>query len=454
MPRRNLVVAGIGLAAVVVIALVLVLARQQKNANPAPGPTCTPTALKVPLKSTVVVPKATPAPASTVAPASTEVPTSAPVPTATCTPLPKPVKTRAIATATATRRPKPTASNTPARPTAKPTSTRRPTATPIPTATPHPAFVPGPLNGERTAWAIAHRRPLAVMVENYNPDSRPQTGLSSASVVFETVAEGGITRFMPIYLENDPPVVGPVRSARVYFDAWANGLHVILVHVGGNDDALAQLFTLHNIADLNEVAFEDANFNPTVPFFFRSPDRVIPHNLYAYPPKVREYLKKHHVKLSGDFPDKLPHKNPNNPIHLPHGGTLDINFSSPDYAVEYQFDRNTDRYLRFMGGAPHIEASSNHQLAPSNVVVLMASIAPDPYGGPANPGAVYVQSTGKNVAYYFRDGKRFKGTWHKPYGSSHLLLLDDHKRPFRFNPGQTWIEVLPADGSMTWTPGK
>ncbi|MDB5058024.1 MAG: hypothetical protein JWO59_1496, partial [Chloroflexi bacterium] len=69
-------------------------------------------------------------------------------------------------------------------------------------------------------------------------------------------------------------------------------------------------------------------------------------------------------------------------------------------------------------------------------------------------GAVYVQSTGKNVAYYFRDGKEFKGTWHKPHGSSHLQLLDDHKKPFKFNPGQTWIEVLPANGSMSWAPGK
>jgi hypothetical protein len=318
----------------------------------------------------------------------------------------------------------------------------------------HPSFVPGPLDGKKTTWAIAHRRPLAIMVENYSPDSRPQTGLSSASLIFETVAESGITRFMPVYLENIPQVVGPVRSARVYFNAWANGLHAVLVHAGGNDDALAQLFTLHNIADVNEVKWEDAYYNPTVPFFARSPDRAIPHNMYTFPYKVLQYERSQHVQLSGNFPDSLPHHVPDNPIHRPTGGILDIDFSSPDYAVEYRYDRSSNRYLRFMGGAPHIEASSGHQLAPSNVVVMMAAIQPDPYGGVSNPGAVYVQSTGKNLAYLFRDGREIKGTWHKPHGSSHLKLIDNHGRPFSFNPGQTWIEVLPVTGSMAWTPGK
>lgn len=317
---------------------------------------------------------------------------------------------------------------------------------------PHPAIVAGPLNGLPTAWGVAHRRPLAVIVENYNPDSRPQTGLDQASMVFETVAEDGITRFMAVYLEHDPPTVGPVRSTRIYFNAWANGLHAILDHAGGNDDALAQLFTLHNVADLNEVAFEDASYVAHVPFFVRSADRVMPHNLYTYPAQVRVYFATKHVPLSGTFPDQLPHHAPDAPPHRPHGGTLDLNFSSPDYAVEYRYDPATDRYLRWMGGTPHTDARTGRQLAPANVVVLQATIAPDPHGGPANPGAVYVQSTGTNKATLFRDGKRFDGIWRKPHGGSPLQLLDTHGKPFTFNPGQTWIEVLPTTGSTTWAP--
>jgi hypothetical protein len=318
----------------------------------------------------------------------------------------------------------------------------------------HPANVAGPLTGERTPWAVAQRRPLAVMVENYDPDSRPQTGLNAASLVFETVAEGGITRFMAIYLEHNTSMVGPVRSARVYFNAWANGLHAVLVHAGGNDDALAQLFHLPNVADLNEVAFEDANYIAHVPFFSRSTDRMIPHNLYTYPDRVRGYLASRHIALQGDYPDALLHRRPDAPPHRPFGGVLDLSFSSPSYAVEYRYDHSGNRYLRWMGGAPHVDAATGHQIAPSNVLVLLANIQPDPNGGVDNPGAVYVQCTGKNRAYLFRDGYRIEGTWHKAHGSSQLVLLDRHGHPLAFNPGQTWVEVLPANGTMSWSPGR
>lgn len=323
-----------------------------------------------------------------------------------------------------------------------------------PAATPHPAYVAGPLDGLPTSWDVAHQRPLAVMVENLDPDARPQTGLNDASLVFETVAEYGITRFMAVYLEHQPAVVGPVRSTRVYYNAWAAGLHAILVHAGGNDDALAELWNLHSIADLNEVAFEGPDYIAHVPFFYRSPYRAIPHNLYTYPAAVRQYLASQHVQVSGDYPDQLSHRNPSAPFHRPFGGTLDLNFSGPGYAVEYRYDHATNTYLRWMGGAPHVDAVTGAQIAPSNVAVLLAGIAPDPYGGVSNPGAVYVQSLGKNLAYYFRDGREYTGTWHKATNGSPLKLLDSAGHPFTFNPGQTWIEVLPTTGSMTWTPGQ
>ncbi|HVA90366.1 MAG TPA: DUF3048 domain-containing protein [Chloroflexota bacterium] len=437
MSRRSVALLAAAVAVLLVVVAVVV-ARHGSNSTPTPKP------------SPTVVAVASPCPTATASSTASTVPTDTPTPRASATPTcAAPCPTPTVSTPT----PKPSA-------TARPTPC--PTATPLPErlkqfqqalVIPHPAFVPGPLTGQRVSWAVAHRRPMAIIVENYDPDSRPQTGLNYASLVFETVAEDGITRFMAVYLENQAPLVGPVRSARVYYDAWANGMHDIFVHAGGNDDALAELFVLHNIQDLNEVAFEDANYIAHVPFFIRSTDRVAPHNLYTIPAQVLLYLRSQHKQLSGNFPDSLPHQNPAAPFHRPHGGVLDLNFSGPGYEVEYQYDHATNRYLRFMGGVPHVDAVTGHQLAPSNVVVLAASIASDPKAGVSNPGAVYVQDTGVNKAYYFRDGKEFKGTWRKTRGSSPLELLDSHGRPFRLVPGQTWIEVLPSTGGMTWTPG-
>jgi hypothetical protein len=447
MSRRTLIGIGSALALIVIVALAIVFARGGSPAKKVGLNSGTPTP-----STTRAVPTHTATPAHPATPTPVACPTIPVVYRPSKTPAAQPLAS-ATTVMSGTAGPVQFAPPVPC-PTIAAASTQNP-----PGPTPHPSVVAGPLDGLPTAWDVAHRRPMAIMVENLDPDARPQTGLSSASLVFETVAEYGITRFMAVYLENLPPEVGPVRSTRVYYDAWAEGMHAILVHAGGNDDALAEIFGMHDLADVNEVAFEDANYIAHVPFFVRTTDRVAPHNLYTYPSKVFTYLNQKHVATAGEFPDFLPHKNPDAPFHRPFGSVVDINFSSPGYAVEYQYDHATNRYLRFMGGVPHSEASSGHQLAPSNVVVLMASIQPDPNGGPSNPGAVYVQETGKNVAYYYRDGQQFIGTWHKATRDAPLKLLDSAGRPFKFDPGQTWIEVLPTTGSPTvgslsYTPGK
>src|SRR3990167_3710420 len=100
---------------------------------------------------------------------------------------------------------------------------------------------------ERAAWE--KRRPLAVMIEN-SPDARPQSGLSQADVMFEVMAEGGVTRFMGIFycgVQANDTILAPVRSARTYFVDYASGFNLPLyVHVGGAHldgptDALGQI---------------------------------------------------------------------------------------------------------------------------------------------------------------------------------------------------------------------
>ncbi len=64
-----------------------------------------------------------------------------------------------------------------------------------------PKTEPCPLNGElyskqQKDWWEKHR-PLGIMIENHK-EARPQSGLSSADVLYEAVAEGGITRLLSI----------------------------------------------------------------------------------------------------------------------------------------------------------------------------------------------------------------------------------------------------------------
>ena len=108
-----------------------------------------------------------------------------------------------------------------------------------------------PLNGQ--LWGASSkqkwesRRPLGIMIENSVP-ARPQSGLSAADIIYEAVAEGGITRFLTIFYCQDASYVGPVRSARIYFIRLLQeyGIYPLYAHVGGANtdgpaDALGEI---------------------------------------------------------------------------------------------------------------------------------------------------------------------------------------------------------------------
>ena len=84
------------------------------------------------------------------------------------------------------------------------------------------ALYPAVLDGVMTDQESANRHPLGIIIENH-PDARPQSGLDKASIVYEAIAEGGITRFLAIYGTYQAEKIGPVRSARTYYIDWAHG---------------------------------------------------------------------------------------------------------------------------------------------------------------------------------------------------------------------------------------
>lgn len=321
-----------------------------------------------------------------------------------------------------------------------------------------PAYIPGPLDGESTPRALALRRPLAIIVENYAPDARPQTGLSAASTVFETLAEGGVTRFMAIYLEHDAPKVGPVRSTRIYFDHWAASLHSILVHVGGNDDAQALLWHLPKVFNIDENRWEVNLYDTGTPLFWRSTDRVPPHNMYVNTKTLRQYAVKNHqdwvynqVYLLHKQPAPLTQRGRN-------GSTINITFEDPlyprvdpAYAVRYVYDRTSNTYMRFMGGSPHVGVATGKQLAPANVIIMRTGAAQaDPAAGPTAE-SITIPNVGSGQAEFFRDGKELSGSWKLPNQNAPLRFYDSRGKEVAFNPGQTWIEVAPPSSPVQWS---
>ena len=121
---------------------------------------------------------------------------------------------------------------------------------------------------------------LAIMIEN-QADARPQTGLTQADVVYEALAEGGITRFIALFLTGDAAVVGPVRSLRHYFAFMAADYGADVVHIGASPEGFAWRDAM-NMGYLDESAGD--------PGVWRIRTRPPPHNAYTETAADRGFL--------------------------------------------------------------------------------------------------------------------------------------------------------------------
>jgi hypothetical protein len=295
-----------------------------------------------------------------------------------------------------------------------------------------------PLTGEAAPGNIPNRRPIAVILDTYSPDARPQSGLDRADMVFETLAEGGITRFLAIYQHQDAPVIGPVRSTRLYFNSWAAGLGVIFGHDGGNVDALQQLPHLASIYNIDA----DRTFGP----FYRVNTRLIPHNEYTSTAALRSFAAAHGGSTTGT-PPSFPFKADAPPSQRPAHFTLSIDFSYGPYNVQWQYDPSANDYLRFMGGSPHVDAITGKQLTAKNIVVMRTAESPDQ--DPFTPGSIRLKTEGSGPVTVYRDGQAIAGTWNKSSVEAPLRWLGPDGQPIQLDRGTTWVEVVPNGNQVS-----
>jgi hypothetical protein len=309
--------------------------------------------------------------------------------------------------------------------------------------TPAPSVVSGPLDGLPTPRRLAYRRPLAVVLDNFYPDALPQSGISRASVVFNALTEGGITRLMALFLEHDAGQIGPIRSARPYFVAWAAGFRALFVHAGGAP--AAQQLLRHTLALVDVDALKTKVFT-------RAGDRPAPHNLYGSISASRSLIPHAGGALVAPSPvlvfgrqAPLRSRGQTTSIHILF--TTPQVSSPPAYAVTYQFARKRNVYLRFQGGAPFVDRATGAQIAPKNVIVMFAhaTLLPNDPAGRISLGAV-----GGGKAVLFQNGHTVQGSWSKPSVSSPLIFARAGGQPMVLVPGQTWIEVAPP-GDLSQT---
>lgn len=283
------------------------------------------------------------------------------------------------------------------------------------------------LSGLPTSLDLARRRPIAVMIENYYPEARPQSGLDKASVVFDTVAEGGITRFMAVFTAADTDIIGPIRSAREYYVNLARGFDAIYIHCGGSPGGYEAISNL-GIDNIDQIGWSRG--------FWRSTERDAPHNLYSSTPNLREQSKIKGYKTELATPG-FTFKDDAQAQARPAAQAVTVDFSSEAYRVRYVYQKDSNSYLRYMGGEPHVDAVTGKQLLVKNVAIMKTRI----WSLNDDANRMSVETVGSGEAIVILDGRSIQATWKRPSSSDMLRFYDSSGKEIEFNRGQTWIEA-------------
>lgn len=341
-----------------------------------------------------------------------------------------------------------------------------------------------PLNGnlhtqkEKEIWQT--RRPLGLMIENHL-DSRPQSGLYHADVIYEAVAEGGITRLLSLFYcaaASSDIQVGPIRSARTYFLDWVSeyGNFPLYAHVlgancnrdtgsgclnGAPADAMGQIRKYGWVAAGNDLDQAAVGF----PTFWKDYERLgrpvaSEHTMYSTTTKLWDYAAKARGLTNLDRQGNEWHetfrpwlfKKDAAQSDRPQSATLEFSHWSgyQDYQVRYEYDPQTNTYQRFTGGLPHQDLNLNKPLHPKVVVVQFTTERRANDGYDNNLRLLY-GTIGKGQALIFQDGQETKATWQKKSRTERTLFFDAKTgRELELNPGQIWIHVVPIGTKISF----
>lgn len=297
-----------------------------------------------------------------------------------------------------------------------------------------PQKAPRLLDGVEVPVAQANPFPVALIIENLIT-VRPQAGLDQANIVYEALAEGGITRFLALYgLTDAVPQIGPVRSARSYFLDWVHEYGALFGHVGGSPASLSRINS-ENIFGLNQF------FN--APYFVRDPAIAAPHNVFTDSEKLVFALRDKAAPVEGNFTPWQFKDGADEVARPSEPRTITIDYSTFNYKVEYRYNLVTNSYDRYQAGEPF--TSSGTPISPATVIVQYVQT------GLEDGSRLTMTTTGSGEAVVFRDGLAIAATWRKPGLKDRTQFFDvTSGEEVQFNRGQIWVQIVPTNAAVLY----
>lgn len=344
-----------------------------------------------------------------------------------------------------------------------------------------------PINGqlytkeEEAIWST--RRPLMVMIENHE-DSRPQSGLQGADIVYEAVAEGGITRFMGVFYcgviaesETNKYDLGPVRSARTYFLDLASEYsdYPLYTHVGGANCSAATSGgpcttnkKAQAIEQISSYGWNDkgtwgdlSQFSLSYKVCRREPERTgkvvaTEHTMYCSSKELYNTATSRGLTNKTEAKNTSWDKNYRSWLFKqedktntsPTASSISFDFWSgyKDYSVSWKYDAINNNYIRYNGGNEHIDFNTQKTITSKNIVIQFAKESRSIDDHLHNLYAVI----GNGDGVLIQNGIKTDITWAKANRVSRTIFKDKSGKEVNFIPGNIWVEILPIGTEVSY----
>lgn len=287
-----------------------------------------------------------------------------------------------------------------------------------------------PLTGLPRDGADASAPALSAKIDNH-PLARPQVGLDEADIVFEELVEGGLTRYVAVWHSSLPPEVGPVRSVRPMDPDIVSPLGGILAYSGGQQRFIEAMLdspvasAIHGQSDVND-------------FFYRTSTAVAPHNVIVRAPELVAYF----ADREGPAPQFAYSPSVAESTAVVSGSevtNLRVVFSSFQ-RPSWEWSAEAEAFLRHQPNGAADTASSGAQLSADNVVVLFVDIQ-------VIQDIPTTNLIGEGRGFVATGGRVVEVNWSKAAKEAPIELTDGAGARVLLAPGQTWVELIPADTS-------
>lgn len=338
-----------------------------------------------------------------------------------------------------------------------------PSESPAPEATPEPEVIVSPeptpevytgprnpLTGLPMEEEWINARPVAVMLNNLVA-AQPQLGQSKADIIYEVLAEGGITRMLAVYQSVEGVgMIGSVRSARTYYLELALGHDAVYLHAGGSPDAYEKI-KAWGVTALDCVNGPYEGSKPGSNLFWRDADRIRNngkvHSVVTTGDTILEKFSGYSFRQQHEEGYTYPQAFVENAV--PEAGqsavTVKVPFSSYKHGL-FEYDAQSGKYLVSQYQKPYIDGNEDTQVAVTNLLILKTDchvIQGD------DAGRLAVDLTSGGEGWYACGGKAIPITWSKADRNSPFVYRDSDGNVLALQQGNSYVNIVPLDCAVS-----